>query len=58
MTGLSVVKDAPHLFSSLVIMNTGVPTGFDFADKKELLKVLDLHISKGLFQRSPVDLFK
>ena len=46
LTGLTVVKDAPHLFSSLVIMNTGVPTGFDFAERKELLKVLAL---KDLF---------
>ena len=35
-----MVKDAPHLFSSLVIMNTGIPTGFDFAERKDLLKVL------------------
>ena len=41
LTGLSVVKEAPNLFSSLVIMNTGVPTGFDFAEKKDLLKVRD-----------------
>ena len=40
LTGLSVVKDAPQLFSSLVIMNTAVPTGFDFTDRKELLKVI------------------
>jgi len=40
LTGLSVVKDAPHLFSSLVIMNTGIPTGFDFAERKDLLKLL------------------
>ena len=25
LTGLSVVKDAPHMFSDLVIMNTGLP---------------------------------
>ena len=25
LTGLTIVKDAPHLFSNLVIMNTGLP---------------------------------
>ena len=42
-----MVKDAPHLFSSLVIMNTGIPTGFDFAERKELLKVLSPLIIKS-----------
>lgn len=28
LTGLPVVRDCPHLFSRLVIMNTGLPTGF------------------------------
>ena len=33
LTGLSVVKDAPHLFSNLVIMNTGLPAPvLDFQD--------------------------
>lgn len=33
LTGLSVVKDAPDLFSHLVIMNTGLPVGIlDFSD--------------------------
>jgi len=40
LTGLSVVKDAPKMFSSLVIMNTGIPTGFDITDRKEWLKIL------------------
>lgn len=30
LTGLSVVKDCPQLFSRLVIMNTGLPSGEDF----------------------------
>ena len=34
LTGLSVVKDAPERFSSLVIMNTGLPSPvFDFRDE-------------------------
>lgn len=32
LTGLSVVKDCPHKFSNLVIMNTGIPTGAFAAD--------------------------
>lgn len=40
LTGLSVVKDAPDIFSSLVIMNTGLPTGFDiFKESKDIAKV-------------------
>lgn len=31
LTGLSVVKDSPHLFSRLVIMNTGLPAGSELA---------------------------
>ena len=43
LTGLSVVKDAPDLFSSLVIMNTGLPTGFDWGDEKtKLIQVRDV----------------
>uniref|UniRef100_A0A6A7FP86 Haloalkane dehalogenase-like n=1 Tax=Hirondellea gigas TaxID=1518452 RepID=A0A6A7FP86_9CRUS len=30
LTGLTVVKDCPQLFSRLVIMNTGLPSGKDF----------------------------
>lgn len=33
LTGLSVVKDVPHMFSALVIMNTGLPAPIlDFSD--------------------------
>lgn len=31
LTGLSVVKDSPHFFSRLVIMNTGLPAGSEFS---------------------------
>ena len=34
LTGLSVVKDCPHYFSRLVIMNTGLPTGTEITIKK------------------------
>jgi hypothetical protein len=34
-----VVKDAPDLFSHLVVMNTALPTGVDLSSMAEMLKV-------------------
>ena len=53
-----MVKDAPHLFSSLVIMNTGVPTGFEFTDRKELLKVIAPLIADSCFEGAQLISFK
>ena len=53
-----MVKDASHLFSSLVIMNTGVPTGFDFTDRKELLKVIASHITNSCLEGAQLISFK
>lgn len=45
LTGLSVVKDAPDIFSSLVIMNTGLPTGFDiFKESRNIAKLLPFYV--------------
>lgn len=45
LTGLSVVKDCPQLFSSLVIMNTGLPSpAIDFSSKAGTFN----QIKKGL----------
>ena len=42
LIGLTVVKDIPERFSSLVIMNTGLPTGDIMGD------IPDISLSKAL----------
>lgn len=47
LTGLPVVKDCPYLFSRLVIMNTGLPTGFM---PDSLIKVIPFMIWRNFAQ--------
>ena len=39
-------------------MNTGVPTGFDFTDRKELLKVIASHITNSCLEGAQLISFK
>lgn len=48
LTGLPVVRDCPHLFARLVIMNTGLPTGF--VKPSNFIKMLPFLIWRGIAQ--------
>ena len=38
LVGLSLVKDTPDVFSNLVIMNTGLPTGVEHGNYDKILR--------------------
>ena len=49
LTGLSVVKDAPHMFSDLVIMNTGLPAPIlDLSDDYGATKMGSVSVTKKI----------
>jgi len=54
LTGLTVLKDSPHLFARAVIMNTGVPDGMSFS---QALREIP-HMTPFLLWRSVVQFFE